>query len=270
MSVGGVNGNTPVFAPKSVSGVGGSTSVGSSSSVGQAGDISFNFQNSVQVDSTVTIDPDAQKMSISDMASELMIMMLKNANETKATEREMSAEMSAIQFQNGMEIAKFIQENGDTAFKQAIAGAVIQLTTAVANGATTTVVQLKINRQKNTLVDNQEKDGGGSSTIEKGDYYTEAQKQNIQNIGNSVNQISNSIFNTAKSFTDAYMNKSISENQAKQKILETGSNLAESIKKSADSSVNTQNSAIQFCLNMIQQINSLAHDSTSRITGNMR
>jgi ketopantoate reductase len=213
-------------------------------------------------------------MSLNDMAAELTIMILQNAQSIKAIEREMKAELAAVQFQNGMKMADMIEKRGELAFQKAVTEAVTKMTSAVASIAAQKIGE-KLATPKTTQGEGRSQlglgQGDGSKFIPgQKSQLTEAQKMAVQSTGKMCNDLAKAMVEATGTLIAAHLDLDISKIDAEKQVMETMNKLIDSVISSVDSSIRSQDSAISFAMNLLQQLNSLAADGCNKIINNMR
>ncbi|MDR1366586.1 MAG: hypothetical protein LBJ13_01610 [Puniceicoccales bacterium] len=221
--------------------------------------------------SAVSLNPYAS-MSLNDMAAELTMMMLENACASKRMEREMRAELAAMQFKNGMHMADLILERGELAFEKAVTEAVTKLAAVVAELAAQKIGEkLATPKKENQIKDQLPVDNGAVDEIEmpKAEL-TRDQKRAAYNTGKLCGDLAKAMVESTGTLIAAHFDLDISKIDAEKQVLETTNKLLDSLISSVDSSIRSQDSAIQFAMNMLQQLNSLAADSCNKIIGNIR
>ena len=235
--------------------------------------ISDSNPNTKTVSEGATNDPinTPNASSISDLASELMIIMLQNAQENKSLERMMKTELSNAQFTNGMKIADKITERGKSEFSLAITGAVMGLT-AQAVGFASQKIATKVltnKAMKSNMITQQSSDTSSVSTQPQKPL-TDAQRLAINSSSSFMKDVTSSVVNCASTLASASLKLGISQIDAERQVLETSNKLVDSWISSVDSSIKSQEAAMQFAMNMVQQINNLAKEGAEKIINNMR
>ncbi|MDR2806686.1 MAG: hypothetical protein LBB11_00830 [Puniceicoccales bacterium] len=220
--------------------------------------------------SSATVGNPMSKMSVNDIMAEMTMMMLQNAFANKSVEREMRAELSSMQFQNGMKLADMIEKRGELAFKKAVTSAVTQVASAVANIAAQEITEKIMLRSKNST-----DISVGAQAATEGATHTKIaptalERQKAMQTGQLVGELAKSTTSCIGNLIAANLDLDISKIDAEQKTMETMNKLIDNIISSVDSSIHSQESAIQFAMNMLQQLNSLAAESCNRIINNMR
>ncbi|MDR3317697.1 MAG: hypothetical protein LBS71_02745 [Puniceicoccales bacterium] len=206
-------------------------------------------------------------LSISDLEAEIMILVIKNAFDNKCTEREMRAQLAQIQFQNGMKIADMIKQKGELAYKRAVTDAVTKLAACVGSITAEYGAKKLMNRPRTrTDVD---VSGKGTTTNAKVPL-TDVQKQAIQAAATHVSNLVKTSIETIGNLMCAADDKKMSELEVKQKIAEVLNKLVDSIASAVESSIRSQEQAIQFALGVVDKIFSLAASAFSSITNNIR
>ncbi|MDR2812342.1 MAG: hypothetical protein LBB05_00910 [Puniceicoccales bacterium] len=208
------------------------------------------------------------KLSVNDLAAELMILMINNAFENKSIERQMRAELAQVQFQNGMKIADMIKAKGDLAYKKAVTQAVTKMTACVADIAATKIADHIASRKEGADHLNLAQKGGTDDT--RGFKYDPEKRNAIRQAGKLTSEALRTTVETAGNLMCAELDLKTSQIDAQQKAAEAMNKLLDSVASSVESSIRAQDQAIQFAMGMLDKINNLAHDSLSRIIGNMR
>ncbi|MDR0740507.1 MAG: hypothetical protein LBF34_02235 [Puniceicoccales bacterium] len=210
------------------------------------------------------------QLSVNDLAAELMILMINNAFENKSIERQIRSEIAQLQFQNGMKIADMIKEKGELAYKKAVTDAVTKMVASLADAAINAAAYNK-SQQKGENVGQTNMEAEGSANSKAGGFkYTGEQRDNINKAGKLGGDAVKTIIESTGSLICAEFDFKISKIETQKQATETMGKLLDSIASSVESSIRAQDQAIQFAMGMLDKINSLAHDSLSRIIGNMR
>ncbi|MDR1906809.1 MAG: hypothetical protein LBQ03_01135 [Puniceicoccales bacterium] len=208
------------------------------------------------------------KLSVNDLAAELMILTLNNAMENKSIERQMRAELAQVQFQNGMKVADLIKQRGELTYKKAVTEAVTKMTTLAVDLGSKATAHYIANQKKSGMAEvNVMK---GSKDTGKDFKYSPNEQKAIIERGEMVSDALKKIVESTSTLISGELELGISKIDAQQKATEAMNKLLDSIASSVESSIRTQDQAIQFAMGMIDKINSLAHDSFSRIVGNIR
>ncbi|MDR0590871.1 MAG: hypothetical protein LBG09_03445 [Puniceicoccales bacterium] len=208
------------------------------------------------------------QLSINDLAAELMIIMLNNAMENKTIERKMRAELAQVQFQNGMKIADLMKAKGELAFKAAVTQAATQLASCIGNLVTSKLVE-KALTPKNKSHD--EAGLGDEGTLESTKIGpTEAERKAAREAGQIAGNLVGKVIESAGAIVVAECNLGISKIDAEIKTQEALGQLVDSIARSVQSSITSQEQAMQFAINLVEKLYSLAHQSLSSITNNIR
>ncbi|MDR2372127.1 MAG: hypothetical protein LBD60_03200 [Puniceicoccales bacterium] len=209
------------------------------------------------------------QLSVNDLAAELMILMINNAFENKSIERQIRSEIAQLQFQNGMKIADMIKEKGELAYKKAVTDAVTKMVATLADAAINAAAYNKSQQKGENKTSINMETGAGDSEA-GGLKYTKDQRENINKAGKLGGEAVKTIIESTGSLICAEFDLKISKIDAQKQVAETMGKLLDSIASSVESSIRAQDQAIQFAMGMLDKINSLAHDSLSRIIGNMR
>jgi hypothetical protein len=212
-------------------------------------------------------DCSSGKLSVSDLATELMIMMINNAHENKAIERQMRAELAQVHFENDMEIAKMIKEKGELAFKKVITGVVTKVATTVLTIAAEQTANYIATRKTNAAGSDV---GAIKGDQQKGFKYTPQEQEDIRRKGQLAGKLGEQVSQTVGEIIGAELDLDASKLESQIKIREAMNKLNDSIANSVESSIRAQEQAIQFAAGMLDKICNLAHDTLSRIIGNMR
>jgi hypothetical protein len=212
-------------------------------------------------------DCDNGRLSINDLAMELTILILNNALENKCIERQIRSELTQIRFVSDMEMAKMIEEKGELAFKKTITSTVTKVVSTVAVVAIEETANYIANRKKEEAGVAVEGSGGSK---EKDFKYTKPERDAIIRRGQLTGKLSDQVSQAVGEIIAADSDLEMSKLDAQMKKREAMNKLMDSIANSVESSIRAQEQAIQFSMGMLDKINSLAHDSVSRIIGNMR
>jgi hypothetical protein len=208
-----------------------------------------------------------EKKSVNDVMAELTIMMLKHSLANKNVEREMRTEIAQIQYQNGMKIADLIKQKGEMAFKKALTQAVTQLTSAVVSLGAQKLTEHLMTREKGTAgIATDGKAAGKDGKIAPTDH----EKSRAQTYAGLVSNVARESVSCIGNLIGAEFDLGISKIDAERQVIEITNKLLDSISSSVDSSIRSQESAIQFAMSMLQQLNSLAADGCNKIINNMR
>jgi hypothetical protein len=208
------------------------------------------------------------QLSVNDLATELMMLMLNNAFENKSIERQMRAELAQIAFQNGMKTADMTGKKGELAYKKAVIQAVTKMASVAADIVTSKVADYIAN-QKNGDVARKNTEGGGSSQA-GGFKYTPEERKAIKENWKLGNEAFKAAIETTGSLMCADIDLEMSKIDAQKQATEATGKLIDSVASSVDSSIRAQDQAIQLIMSMLDKINNLFHDSISKIVNNMR
>jgi hypothetical protein len=207
------------------------------------------------------------QLSVNDLAAALMIIMLKNALENKTIERQMRAELALVTFLNGMKIAELIKLKGELAYKKAIFQAGTQLASCVANFAVSKLVEKALTPGGSHGEANLAEEGKLDST-KTGPI--EAERMAARKTGELAGNLVGQAISSTGMIVEAEFDLGISKIDAQIKVLEATNQLIASISQSVQSSITSQEQAIQFALSMMEKIFSLAHQTASSLTNNTR
>ncbi|MDR1334412.1 MAG: hypothetical protein LBJ71_04280 [Holosporaceae bacterium] len=208
------------------------------------------------------------QLSVNDLATELMMLMLNNAFENKSIERQMRAELAQIAFQNGMKAADMTGKKGELAYKKAAIQAVTKMASVAVDIATSKVADYIANQKKPDVAGIHAKRGGGDRA--GGFKYTPDERKAIKENWKLGNEALKAAIETTGSLMCADIDLEMSKIDAQKQAAEATGKLIDSIASSVDSSIRAQDQAIQFAMSMLEKINSLAHDIISKIVNNIR
>jgi hypothetical protein len=218
---------------------------------------------------TLAEECNSGQLSINDLATELVIMMLNNALKNKCTERQMRAELAQLHFKNDIGMADMIEKKGKLAFNRAIANVVAKTVSSVATIAIEETANYIANRKRSEAAQNT-RQGAPIGDSNKDFKYTKPERDAIIHRGQLVAKLTEQMVQATGETINAKLDLETSELDAKMKAKEAMNKLMDSIANSVESSIRAQDQAIQSAMGMLDKINSLAHDSVSRIIGNMR
>jgi hypothetical protein len=209
------------------------------------------------------------QLSVNDLATELMLLMLNNALENKTIERQMRAELAQLQFQNSMKIADMIGKKGELAYKKAVTQAVTKMASIAVDIAATKIAEYIAN-QKLGSVANPNLGANIEGSSKGGFKYSPEERENIRQCGRLTSEALKAAIETTGSLICADLDRETAEIDSQKQAAEAMGKLLDSVANSIESSIRAQDQAIQFAMSMIEKINTLAHETANKITGNMR
>jgi hypothetical protein len=240
-----------------------------------------------------------ESMSLNDMVAELTMMMLQHAMANKSIERAMKAELAVTQFQNGMKMAEMIEQKGKLAFEKAVVESVTKLASALVDIAATKIAEkakAKETEQKitsNSLDSTEDKlaaqqvandvDGKVTETQATKPNFagyaadktekvplSEAQKKAIDDKASLIKEVVKATIDCTGVLVAAHLDLGMSKIDAEKQAMKTLNKLMDSVTSSVDSSIHSAEQSIQFALDFLKQINSMAHEAAQAIINNSR